>query len=170
MTDSTATAPRPYLDNTATNGPTLYLNATLYRPYHADPPCRLPYYAAFEHLMKELGGRPHWAKNFLTVSHADLMHMYGDRLEDWLRVRDDADPDGMFVGDWHRRYLLADDEGHRLPLEEKIVAITEQEEGGLLVEGARARDGMGLSMLGSEESFDLMHGGEAQASAILDYL
>ncbi|KAI9850826.1 MAG: D-arabinono-1,4-lactone oxidase [Thelocarpon superellum] len=170
VTDSTATAPRPYLDNTATNGPTLYLNATLYRPYHADPPCRLPYYAAFEHLMKELGGRPHWAKNFLTVSHADLMHMYGDRLEDWLRVRDDADPDGMFVGDWHRRYLLADDEGHRLPLEEKIVAITEQEEGGLLVEGARARDGMGLSMLGSEESFDLMHGGEAQASAILDYL
>ncbi|KAK6224357.1 putative D-arabinono-1 [Colletotrichum tabaci] len=37
---------RPYLDPTRPDGPKLYLNATLYRPYHADPPCRERYYEA----------------------------------------------------------------------------------------------------------------------------
>ncbi len=60
---SKSTTPRPYLDPTCTNEATLYLNATLYRPYNSDPPCRERYYQGFEYLMRELGGRPHWAKN-----------------------------------------------------------------------------------------------------------
>ncbi|KAI9869627.1 MAG: D-arabinono-1,4-lactone oxidase, partial [Pleopsidium flavum] len=72
VSDTSTTIPRPYLDNTMPDGPTLYLNATLYRPYNRDPPCRERYYEAFEWLMGDLGGRPHWAKNFQNVSSVEF--------------------------------------------------------------------------------------------------
>lgn len=137
VSDTTvSSSPRPYLDPTNRDGPTLYLNATLYRPYLRDPPCRERYYAAFEWLMRDLGGRPHWAKNFTTMSSAqDLRDMYGDDMEQWLKVRHEVDPDGLFVGEWHRRNLLAPlqssqgnmatdpDDGSLLPLAERNVAV-----------------------------------------------
>ena len=77
VTDSSkSTTPRPHLDPTCTDEPTLYLNATLYRPYNTDPPCTERYYQGFEFLMKELGGKPHWAKNFETTG-GDIEAMYG---------------------------------------------------------------------------------------------
>lgn len=100
--------PRPYLEQTNKSGPTLYLNATLYRPHLHDPPCTERYYEAFEWLMRELDGRPHWAKNFSEkLGPADFQEMYGSDLEEWLHVRNEADPDGMFLGEWHRRTLLS---------------------------------------------------------------
>jgi D-arabinono-1,4-lactone oxidase len=108
VSDTTlSSSPRPYLDPTSREGPTLYLNATLYRPYLRDPPCRERYYEAFEWLMRDLGGRPHWAKNFTTLASArDLRDMYGEDMDQWLKVRQEVDPDGLFVGEWHRRNLL----------------------------------------------------------------
>lgn len=103
---SKTTSPRAFLDPTAEDGPTLYLNATLYRPYHLDPPCRERYYEAFEWLMRDLGGRPHWAKNFATVTSEEIRGMYGGNLSKWLGVREEVDPQGMFVGAWHRRLIL----------------------------------------------------------------
>ncbi|KAK3065493.1 hypothetical protein LTS18_006204 [Coniosporium uncinatum] len=123
--DSDSGDARPFLDSSEDDGPTLYLNATLYRPFGLDPPCMKRYYEAFEYLMKELGGRPHWAKNFQTVSHADLQNMYGENLTRWLRVRESVDPDGMFLGDWHRRLLMPEGgpdggaSGEALALEER---------------------------------------------------
>ena len=114
--NTTSLTPRPYLDPTVTDGPTLYLNATLYRPYHADPPCRARYYEAFEWLMLDLGGRPHWAKNFETDG-GKIERMYGANLEAWRSVRQRADPEGMFAGPWHRRHVLGAD-NPLLPLEE----------------------------------------------------
>lgn len=96
---------RPYLDPMAEDGPTLYLNATLYRPYFRDPPSHFRYYEAFEWLMRELGGRPHWAKNFHATG-VDIEKMYGRKLRKWRKVRDSVDPDGVFVGPWHRRNVL----------------------------------------------------------------
>ena len=156
--------PRPYLDPTNASGPTLYFNATLYRPYHRDPPCHERYYEAFEYLMKELGARPHWAKNMQTVSNDDLTSMYGDDLKEWSRIRHEVDPEGMFVGDYHRRYVLTDDE-KRLAMEEKIVSRTRDRQGGWLLE--LARDVEERSRPASEESFDLMHGAETEASTLL---
>lgn len=105
---SKSQTPRPYLDPTCPDGPTLFLNATLYRPYLRDPPCRERYYEAFEWLMRDLGGRPHWAKNFSdTIGQKGFQNMYGADLNEWVRLRDGADPDGMFVGAWHRRNLLS---------------------------------------------------------------
>ncbi|EXJ94058.1 D-arabinono-1,4-lactone oxidase [Capronia coronata CBS 617.96] len=96
---------RPYLDPTVPDGPTLYLNATLYRPYGRDPPCHERYYEAFEYLMHELGGRPHWAKNFAYASSEQIGAMYGQDMVEFLKVRDESDPDGMFLGEWHKRTL-----------------------------------------------------------------
>ncbi|KAL4941747.1 hypothetical protein BDV06DRAFT_175728 [Aspergillus oleicola] len=102
--------PRPFLDPTSSDGPTLYLNATLYRPYHRDPPCKDRYYEAFEWLMREMGAKPHWAKNFKSTGQ-ELRALYGKDMDEWLRVRQDVDADGMFLGEWHCRTLaLSDDE------------------------------------------------------------
>jgi D-arabinono-1,4-lactone oxidase len=124
--------PRPHLDPTCADGPTLYLNATLYRPYFRDPPCLKRYYEAFEYLMKDLGGKPHWAKNF-TSSGKEIEGMYGDDLGKWRAIRSGCDPEGMFVGEWHRRVLLG--EGPRLVLEEQETSRETLWEGGVKVHG-----------------------------------
>ena len=166
VSDTSTTVPRPYLDNTIPDEPTLYLNATLYRPYNCDPPCRARYYEAFEWLMKEMGGRPHWAKNFNHVTREDVHRMYPE-LGNWLRVRDEVDPEGMFVGDWHRRYLLSENEGRLLlPLEEKEITRKPAKGGGMDWYGEIP--GKVLSPQNSEESFDLMHGVEAEKSMMFN--
>ncbi|KAJ9492179.1 hypothetical protein VN97_g1015 [Penicillium thymicola] len=120
------TKPRPFLDPTSRDGPTLYLNATLYRPYLRDPPCKERYYEAFEWLMREMGAKPHWAKNFHTLNSHELGVAYGSDMESWMKVRSEVDVDGMFVGEWHRRHLPLElgqgseaPEGERLPLLER---------------------------------------------------
>ncbi|OQE23695.1 hypothetical protein PENSTE_c008G10417 [Penicillium steckii] len=97
--------PRPFLDPTCAKGPTLYLNATLYRPYLRDPPCRRRYYEAFEWLMRDMGARPHWAKNFSVLDSSELHGSYGEDMDEWLAVRQEVDPEGMFLGEWHQRTL-----------------------------------------------------------------
>ncbi|KAJ5614589.1 Sugar 1-4-lactone oxidase [Penicillium herquei] len=97
--------PRPFLDPTCRDGPTLYLNATLYRPYLRDPPCRRRYYEAFEWLMRDMGAKPHWAKNFTALGSTELHGLYREDMDEWMKVREDVDPEGMFLGEWHRRNL-----------------------------------------------------------------
>lgn len=138
VADTSLTASsRPYLDPTVATGPTLYLNATLYRPYHMDPPCRARYYEAFEWLMRDLGGRPHWAKNFATHGPA-LEAMYGRDLAEWRRVRDEADPEGLFVGPWHRKYVMGG--GGPLPLEEREVDRCVPDRQGVRIQGEQCVD------------------------------
>ncbi|KAK6956200.1 D-arabinono-1,4-lactone oxidase [Daldinia eschscholtzii] len=124
---------RPYLDPTVEDSPTLYLNATLYRPYYSDPPCRDRYYEAFEWLMRDLEGRPHWAKNFETDG-AEIETRYGENLDQWRKVRESVDPDGVFAGAWHRRYVLG--LGPLLPNEEGEIGREKISGGGVIFEGA----------------------------------
>ncbi|KAF2873964.1 D-arabinono-1,4-lactone oxidase-domain-containing protein [Massariosphaeria phaeospora] len=169
--------PRPYLDTSFEHSPSLYLNATLYRPYGQDPVCRERYYQAFEHLMKEYNGRPHWAKNFESVDHAYLSSVYESDLDDYLRVRNEVDPEGMFLGAWHRRTILpSKSELPIFPLEEKEVVRRERKTGGADWIGEQGRwwDG-GVDVHeknGSEsgESFDLMAGAEAEYSVLFESL
>ncbi|KAJ2906034.1 putative D-arabinono-1,4-lactone oxidase [Zalerion maritima] len=128
---------RPFLDPSVRDGPTLYLNATLYRPYLYDPPCKERYYEAFEWLMRDLGGKPHWAKNFETTGEEIGQLFRRDDARDeglgrWRTIRNDVDPKGMFVGPWHRRTVL---DGPPLDLEEVEVAREKGPQGGLLVIG-----------------------------------
>lgn len=145
--------PRPYLDNTVPDGPTLYLNATLYRPYNTNPPCHKRYYEAFEWLMKEMGGRPHWAKNFSSVTKREFRTMY-PLMDEWLRVRHEVDPGGLFAGDWHRRYLLPDDNAN-LQFEERKARTESAHTGGINWFGQLADDLSSPSPQTSEESFPL---------------
>lgn len=192
VSDTTlSSTPRPYLDPTSREGPTLYLNATLYRPYLRDPPCRERYYEAFEWLMRDLGGRPHWAKNFTTLASAqDIREMYGDDMNQWLKVRQKVDPDGLFVGEWHRRNLLLTSsyESQTTESEDTLLSLGERQES--VRKLGRGGAGDGLEWIGdrrweretpasllkeaivtespsppmtttSEESFDLLAHGEA---------
>ncbi|KAB5559959.1 D-arabinono-1,4-lactone oxidase-domain-containing protein [Coniochaeta sp. 2T2.1] len=137
---------RPWLDVTRKDGPTLYLNAIEYRPYHLDPGANNSkdrYYQGFEWLMRDLGGRPHWAKNF-TANAEDVEAWYGEDLERWREVRDEADPEGIFVGPWHRRLLLGGGE-KKFGNEEDVVAVKKARGGGLLWEGR----------IGGEQSKDI---------------
>ncbi|KAJ5970366.1 L-gulonolactone/D-arabinono-1-4-lactone oxidase [Penicillium vulpinum] len=121
--------PRPFLDPTCPDGPTLYLNATLYRPYLRDPPCKERYYEAFEWLMREMGAKPHWAKNFNTLSPQELGAAYGSNMESWMKVRSQVDVDGMFVGEWHRRNLpLELGQGSETPDGEKLPLLERERE------------------------------------------
>ena len=176
--------PRPFLDTSISDEPSLYLNATLYRPYGQDPPCRERYYQAFEYLMRSMNGRAHWAKNFTSdVNNAYLTSVYGTDLEAYLRVRNEVDPEGMFLGAWHRRTILpVKSEFPVLALEEKEVVRRQRRTGGLDWIGEQARwwDGGvdvfdkgsrgGGARSESEESFDLMYGAEAEASLLLESL
>lgn len=131
---------RPFLDPTQSDGPTLYLNAIMYRPYHREPTYNATerYYLGFEWLMRELGGKPHWAKTF-TATQADLAKWYGEDFQRWGAVRESVDPDGMFVGPWHRRYLLEPIQSDKLlPLEE-IQQTTKE---------VPARQGGGIEVIG----------------------
>lgn len=165
VSDTSTTTPRPHLDNTVSDGPTLYLNATLYRPYNCDPPCRERYYEAFEYLMKELGGRPHWAKNFGTVTKDEFRSMY-PTLDDWLKVRMEVDPEGMFIGDWHRRHLLPTDlKTPTLPLEERKFDTKPARAGGLSWTGIMPSENMSLQT--GEEDVERLRASESEKRSLL---
>ena len=151
---------RGFLDPSQPRQPTLYLNAILYRPYGVDPPYAARYYEAFEWLMKDLGGRPHWGKCFSTVSHEELTEMYGDDMTSFLDIRKDVDSEGMFIGAWHRRTLLGS-ETPPLPLEEHELDRRRHAGGGTEWIGRQLTEQRnppaavkGMKSTVSEESFD----------------
>jgi FAD/FMN-containing dehydrogenase len=56
-----------------------------------------------ERIGAKFGGRPHWGKmNWATA--ADLRPLY-PRFDDFLRVRQELDPTGMFLNAYLRRVL-----------------------------------------------------------------
>lgn len=109
VANTTVQAEKPWLDQSCQTGPTLYLNATLYRPFLKNPPEWERYYNAFEWLMKDLGGRPHWAKNFISTSKEEFWDMY-PKMKDWVELRNAVDPHGVFVNDWLKKNILKDEE------------------------------------------------------------
>lgn len=66
-----------------------YIGIIAYRPFSRDFAFQ-PFFLAFEGLMRDLGGRPHWAKSF-DVSPDELPTMY-KHWEDFSRVRRWCDP------------------------------------------------------------------------------
>jgi D-arabinono-1,4-lactone oxidase len=176
-TGKNASGVRPFLDPTSAQGPTLYLNATLYRPYGRDPPCRLKYYEAFEWLMRDLGGRPHWAKNFTEDTSKEVATMYGEDMTEWMKIRNEHDLDEMFIGEWHRRNLplgqpressMAEREKERRPTGEgdAIEWIGQRAVPARVTEAMEKESSRGPTpsppmTATSEESFDYLAKGEA---------
>lgn len=61
------------------------------------------YFAAAEAIFRSCGGRPHWGK-LHSLTAADLEPLY-PRWSDFLRVRAELDPEGIFLNDHLRRLL-----------------------------------------------------------------
>ncbi|CDH11235.1 probable D-arabinono-1,4-lactone oxidase [Zygosaccharomyces bailii ISA1307] len=139
---------RPYLDNTpshcqyaplsdVTNSQlTLYINATMYRPFHWNSRV-LHWYTLFEDTMAAAGGKPHWAKNFLGSTsllenpqrqesdYGDyemrgmakcIRSWYKDDLKSFQMIRREQDPDGVFLANrsWCIRNSIVDDHDLKL--------------------------------------------------------
>ncbi|KAK9468854.1 D-arabinono-1,4-lactone oxidase-domain-containing protein [Lipomyces arxii] len=112
--------PTPYSNDIAIDNLTLYLNATMYRPFGIPPPIG-DWYREFEDIMVAYGGRPHWAKNFIGKSlninekpkvdgeMVGLKSVFGEWFGDdgalFRKIRGDVDPEGIFLGghDWAER-------------------------------------------------------------------
>jgi D-arabinono-1,4-lactone oxidase len=162
--------PTPYLDYSCRTEPTLYLNAIMYRPYGLEPPSTERYYQAFEWLMQDLGGKPHWAKNFLTVGRKELEGIYRRDLTEWRKVRKEVDPEGVFAGEWLRRNVLEDNERGRC--EEMEVLRRKRRSQGTEWIGRQAFE-VNASLLrsssrSSESSFDVLASAEAEVSTLFD--
>ena len=76
---------------------TCWIGVIMYRPYFAPTPYQL-YFNFYEQLLRNHGGRPHWAKDY-HMDQRDLRRVYGDRLDKWLSTRRQLDPDGIFVNE-----------------------------------------------------------------------
>lgn len=133
--------------------------------------------------MREMGAKPHYAKNFMFTTSEQLQGLLGDDLKKWSKVRNEADPEGMFLGEWHRRSLglgLTNE----FPLEEREISRTKASNGGQMwigeVAGAYSRSveepdkpakqtpekAESPSASSSASSFDMMHGAEAEKSML----
>ena len=77
----------------------------------SDRPCRpygfeVPYeelFRGFEDIVIRHGGRPHWAKAH-NMRPDDLRALY-PRFDDFVRVLDEVDPQGMFRNEYVQRHI-----------------------------------------------------------------
>jgi FAD/FMN-containing dehydrogenase len=69
--------------------------------YHREDPTE--YFAAVEQLMRGFGGRPHWGK--LHTQSAETLRELYPRFDDFLRVRDELDPERRFANPYLDRVL-----------------------------------------------------------------
>ncbi|MGR2751248.1 D-arabinono-1,4-lactone oxidase [Agromyces arachidis] len=72
----------------------------VHRYFREDP---REYFGGVEAIMLDLGGRPHWGKEHSLGAEA-LRDRY-PRFDDFLRVRDELDPDGRFTNPYLDRVL-----------------------------------------------------------------
>ncbi|XP_015913395.1 L-gulonolactone oxidase [Parasteatoda tepidariorum] len=79
---------------------TCYINILMYRPYGKDVPYE-KYWAAYEKIMMEADGRPHWAKaHSVTADKFRLMYPYFGK---WCSIRQKLDPTNMFFNSYMAR-------------------------------------------------------------------
>ncbi len=56
------------------------------------------YFSDMEAIMRKYEGRPHWAKMH-NMNQEDLRNLY-PKLPDFLAIREELDPNGMFMNDY----------------------------------------------------------------------
>ena len=95
-----AAAPDENWMSTAHRRPSAYI--AVHRYFRDDP---TEYFRAFDALMRTYDGRPHWGK--MHVRTADDLRPAYPRFDDFLRVRDELDPDRRFANDYLTKVLGA---------------------------------------------------------------
>lgn len=61
------------------------------------------FFAAVEELMRELDAPPHLGKWCESLTHLDLARIHGERFAQFLRLREDHDPEGRFSNEFTDR-------------------------------------------------------------------
>ncbi|KAJ2745242.1 D-arabinono-1,4-lactone oxidase [Coemansia sp. BCRC 34301] len=84
-----------------------YIAVIMYRPYRRAVPYK-KYWRVYEDIMRTQGGRPHWAKAH-KMYHYDLKKAY-PKFDEFMRLRSECDPSGVFVNDYIRRHILPPNE------------------------------------------------------------
>lgn len=79
-----------------------YINVIMYRPYGKKVAYER-YWAAYESIMRSLGGRPHWAKAY-DATGKEFREMYPS-FSKWCAIRQKLDPNGMFLNPYMERVL-----------------------------------------------------------------
>ena len=95
----------------------------MYRPYFT-PVSYRAYFHAYEHLMRSLGGKPHWAKQH-NVNAEEEKRIFGDGMERWLEVRHKVDPTGVFVNGYVKRHLMGEKEG-KVSVQDLFAAVKKE--------------------------------------------
>ncbi|OZJ03764.1 hypothetical protein BZG36_03071 [Bifiguratus adelaidae] len=90
---------------------TCYIGVIMYRPYHNPVPYK-KYWAGYEDIMRSLGGRPHWAKAH-SQTPEQLAKVY-PKLHDFMRIRKELDPSGMFWNQYLHRHLGSIDKTYQI--------------------------------------------------------
>jgi len=98
-----------FLSPTRDGKPVIYIGVIMYRPYFT-PVSYRTYFNAYEHLVRSLGGKPHWAKQH-NMNAEEARRIFGEGMEKWLQVRNRVDPTGVFVNGFVKRHLLGEREG-----------------------------------------------------------
>ncbi|KAF9573040.1 hypothetical protein EC968_009090 [Mortierella alpina] len=80
-----------------------YIGIIMYRPYGKPVPYKR-FWAGFEQIMASFEGRPHWAKAH-SVSFEGLKQSY-PKLAAFSDIRQQLDPEGMFLNNYLRRHLV----------------------------------------------------------------
>ncbi|WP_235281665.1 D-arabinono-1,4-lactone oxidase [Thermoactinomyces daqus] len=76
---------------------TCYIGVIMYRPFGKDIPYE-DYFRDVDVLFYKLGGRPHWGKIHYRDA-SDLRSVY-PYWNDFLKLRDQLDPNGVFLNDY----------------------------------------------------------------------
>ncbi|XP_046559639.1 L-gulonolactone oxidase-like [Haliotis rubra] len=71
-----------------------YINIIMYRPFNKFVP-NDKYWSAFQKIVMEAGGRPHWAKDH-KLGREDFLKLY-PKFETFCKIRESLDPNGMFL-------------------------------------------------------------------------
>jgi len=58
----------------------------------------------FEPIMKDLGGRPHWGKNY-TLTRDEVERMYGEGYKAFAEIRKECDPGNVFANSFVSYYF-----------------------------------------------------------------
>ncbi|EEB05263.1 D-arabinono-1,4-lactone oxidase [Schizosaccharomyces japonicus yFS275] len=86
---------------------TCYLEVIVYRPFGLSMPYeRL--WQAFEYLMNQYGGKPHWAKRH-SLPPEELKARY-PKLRQWLQLRSMLDPNNVFWNEYMQRSFGTNEE------------------------------------------------------------
>ena len=75
-----------------------YIGIISFRPYGKHSQNIEPYFSAFEQIMRQYEGRPHWAKEF-KLTKEQLQAMY-PQWSEYQQVRQTLDPQGIFLNPW----------------------------------------------------------------------